>query len=264
MQRLLVRTWQLAVLATLLVAMAGCNMPPVVIISWPGTPAAELPPVQAPAQPTATAVALAPTATPNPPTATPVPPTATPIPPTATATAIPPSPTAALPSSTATSAPPTATRAATPTATRPAPRPTATATPTAKPLAARPLPTATPAWPQELVITEAEIERQAAANAVPGLEVQGLDVEFGNGAMTVAFDSLRYGFLSLRDVVVEGRFTVNNGQVTFVADRIQPRNLATAAIPNFVNQALSGQLGQWYVESLRIEPDQMVVQVRPR
>lgn len=146
-----------------------------------------------------------------------------------------------------------------------------TATPTvpSKPVAATPTTAAAtprpPAeWPKTLTITEAQIEQQAAQNTVPGLAVTGLDVAFGQDAMTVYFATLTYSILSLRDVTVEGHFEVANGDVNFVADRIDPNNLATGMIPGFVNQALDQQLGNWYVESMRIEPGQLVAQVRPK
>jgi hypothetical protein len=112
------------------------------------------------------------------------------------------------------------------------------------------------------VITADEIEQ--GATSVPGLQVTGLDVQFGSNTMTMSFDSLRYSFVSLRDVTIEGHFEVNNGDVTFVADRISPRNLATSAIPGFINQSLDQQLGQWYVESIAIQPGQLAATVRPR
>lgn len=156
----------------------------------------------------------------------------------------------------------TATRqpaSATATATKTLPTPTPTlrrAQPAARP-------TATPAWPQALVITEADIEAGASGNTVPGLQVEGLDVQLGDGTMTVSFSRLRYGIVSLRNVTIQGHFTVANGDVTFVADRIQPRNLATSTIPGFVNQSLDQYLAGWYVEELQIEPGQLVASVRP-
>ena len=148
---------------------------------------------------------------------------------------------------------PAATRVA-PTATRVAPA--ATRAP------ARPAATPTPEWPKTLAITANDIEQ--GASSVPGLQVAGLDVQFANDSMTLSFDSLRYSFVSLRNVTVQGHFTVNNCDVEFVADSISPRNLATSAIPGFVNQSLDQQLGAWCVESLAIQPGQLVVSVRPR
>jgi hypothetical protein len=113
-----------------------------------------------------------------------------------------------------------------------------------------------------LVITADDIEQ--GASSVPGLQISGLDVQFGNDTMTMSFDSLRYSFVSLRDVTVEGRFTVSNCNVDFVADSISPRNLATSAIPGFINQALDQQLGAWCVEAVTIQPGQLVASVRPR
>lgn len=165
----------------------------------------------------------------------------------------PPAPTATRVAPTATRVAPTATRAA-PTATRAAPA--ATRAP------ARPTATPTPEWPKTLVITADEIEE--GATSVPGLQVSGLDVQFGNGVMTMRFDSLRYSFVSLRNVTIEGRFVVNNCDVDFVADRITPRNLATGAIPGFINQSLDQQLGDWCVESVAVQPGQLTATVRPR
>lgn len=137
------------------------------------------------------------------------------------------------------------------------------ATAKAVPIPTRLVATAT-AKPRELIITEAEIEAAAANNTVPGLEVEGMNVRLGDESMTVTFDRLRYRFLSLRNVSVKGHFEVKNGDVDFVADQIQPRNLATAAIPSVTNQAVDQFLGQWYVKSLRIEPGQLVAQVQPK
>lgn len=148
---------------------------------------------------------------------------------------------------------PTATRVA-PTATRVAPA--ATRAP------ARPAATPTPEWPKSLTITADDIEQGAAS--VPGLQVTGLDVQFASDSMTLSFDSLRYSFVSMRNVTVQGHFTVNNCDVEFVADSINPRNLATSAIPGFVNQSLDQQLAPWCVESLAVQPGQLVVSVRPR
>ncbi len=195
-------------------------------------------------------------------TAAPATPTALPPTPTDTATTVP-------STSTATAKPPTATATplvATATVTRAPAKALPSATPTTRRTrpAARPTATPTPAWPKELVITEKDIEAAAAGDAVPGLQVQGLDVQLGNNTMTISFDSLRYGFVSLRNVTVQGHFEVVNGDVNFVADRIQPRNLATATIPGFVNQALDQSLAGWYVESLSIRPGALVAKVRPR
>lgn len=230
------RPWfLLLILGIALLAVSACTaLPPLFLVGEPvGGQAMPAAPAEMALAPTAIAAPVVPTLAPSP---TAVPPTATAEPPTATATA-----TRAAPTR-------TPTRAATPTTRVMAARPTATRVP----------PTPTPPGPAEVVITEAQVEGLAGANAVPGLQIQGLDVEFGDGVMTLGFDSLRYGFVSLRDVVVEGHFTVSNGQVTFVADRIQPRNLATNAIPGFINQALGQNLSQYYVESVRIEPDQLV------
>lgn len=164
-----------------------------------------------------------------------------------------PTPTAMRSAPTATRVVPTATRVA-PTATRSAP--TATRAP------ARPTATPTPEWPRTLVITAEDIEE--GASSVPGLQITGLDVTFGNNSMTMAFDSLRYSFVSMRNVTVVGRFVVNNCDVDFVADSISPRNLATSAIPGFINQSLDQQLGAWCVEGLAVQPEQLVATVRPR
>ncbi len=266
------RPWfLLLILGIALLAVSACTaLPPLFLVGEPvGGQAMPAALAEMALAPTAIAAPVVPTLAPSP---TAVPPTATAEPPTATATATRAAPTAtAEPATpTATAEPPTATATAEPptataTATRAAPTrtPTRAATPTTRVMAARPTatrvpPTPTPPGPAEVVITEAQVEGLAGANAVPGLQIQGLDVEFGDGVMTLGFDSLRYGFVSLRDVVVEGHFTVSNGQVTFVADRIQPRNLATNAIPGFINQALGQNLSQYYVESVRIEPDQLV------
>lgn len=153
----------------------------------------------------------------------------------------------------------------TPTPLRPTATPTTRvvrSTPTAVRAAARPSATPTSQWPATLIISARDIEQ--GATSVPGLQISGLDVQFGNNTMTMSFDSLRYSFVSMRDVTVEGRFVVNNCDVDFVADRISPRNLATGAIPGFINQSLDQQLGAWCVESLAVQPGQLAATVRPR
>lgn len=164
---------------------------------------------------------------------------------------------AVQPTATPTRVPPTAT----PTRIAPTATPTRVAA-TATRAPARPTATPTPQWPRTLIITADDIEQ--GATSVPGLQISGLDVQFGNNIMTMRFDSLRYSFVSLRNVTVEGRFVVNNCDVDFVADRITPRNLATGAIPGFINQSLDQQLGAWCVESLAVQPGQLVATVRPR
>lgn len=249
---------------TLLLALAlilsACTSAPLPPLFYIGGGASQ--PVQ-PANPTpaATAVAQAPEAQPEPTVAPTEEPTATPLPtdtpteePTAT-TAPTDTPTVAP---TATSVPPTATAtraAATATPTRRAP----TATP--RPTRAAVVATPTPEWPQTIVITEAEIEELATTGNVA---ITGLDVSFGSDTMTVFFESLQAGFISLRNVTVQGHFEVNNGTATFVADSISPRNLATSQIPAFVNQALGQQFGQWYVEDVTITPGQLSATVSPR
>lgn len=172
----------------------------------------------------------------------------------------PPAPTATRVAPTATRAAATATRAA-PTATRVAPTATRAA-PAATRAPARPTATPTPQWPKTLVITADEIEE--GATSVPGLQVSGLDVQFGNDMMTMRFDSLRYKLVSLRNVTIEGRFVADDCAVAFVADRITPRNLATGAIPRLINQSLDQQLGDWCVESVAVQPGQLAATVRPR
>ncbi len=253
-----------ALLLTLVMLLSACTsapLPPLFYLvsssSQPAQPANPAPAATAIAQapevvaeptvaPTEAATATAaPTDTPT--TA----PTATSVPPTDTPTAAP----------TATSVPPTATAvraAATNTPTRVPP--TATSLPTRAAVAATP----TPEWPQTITITEAEIEELAASGDVPGLVITGLDVTFGNDTMTVFFESLKYGFISMRNVTVEGHFDVSNGAATFVADSINPRNLATTQIPSFVNQALGQQFTQWYVEDITITPGELSASVSPR
>ena len=246
----------LLMLALLLSACTSVPLPPLFYIgsaaSQPAQPANPAPVATAVAQAPVAEPTVAPTEEPTvvptiapteEPTATSAPtdtptlaPTATSVPPTATPTRVP-------PTATATRVPPTAT-----------PRPTRAA------VAA----TATPEWPKTIVVTEAEIEEMAASGTVPGLTITGLDVTFGDETMTVFFSNLKYGFVSMRNVTVEGHFEVSNGTATFVADNISPRNLATTQIPGFVNQALATQFSQWYVEDVTITPGQLSASVSPR
>lgn len=247
----------IALLLALLVLASACSstpLPPFFVIGGRSGQPASPPPTaaavaQAPvAQPTATFTeepTVAPTVAPS---------TDTPAPPTATATTAP-------PTATATTAPPTATTAPTRAAATATRAPTRTPVPAAPTRAAA---TPTSEWPKTITVTEEQIEQLAASGEVPGLTISGLDVTFGDDTMTVFFSSLRYGFISLRDVTVQGHFQVSNGTATFVADSITPRNLATTQIPGFVNQSLGQQFSQWYVEALAIEPGQLTATVHPR
>lgn len=162
---------------------------------------------------------------------------------------------------------PTNTPSATPTRARAA-TPTRTATPTRRATRAatsRPSPTPTPQWPAKIVITEEQIQDLAGSNAVDGLTIQGLEVELQeDGTMVLSFDSLRYGFISLRQTTVRGQLVESDGRVSFVVTDIQPRNLATGAIPGFINQAMGQAFNTWYVEDLQTEAGQLELLVRPR
>ena len=149
--------------------------------------------------------------------------------------------------------------------TRAAARSTVAPTPTrlpARPTPTRVKPTATPEWPKTLTITDQQLEQQASS--VPGLQVTGLDVIFDNNGMTLSAATLRYSIVSIKNLTVQGHFTASNCDVTFVADSIKPRNLATSSIPNIVNQSIDQQLGQWCVETISIVPGELVATVRPR
>lgn len=243
----------LMLLTLLLSACTSAPLPPLFYIgsgaSQPAQPVVAAPETQAVAQAPVAEPTVAPTEEPTAvPTVAPTEePTATSAP--TEAPTLEPTATSVPPTATATSVPPTAT------ATRAAPTPTTRAAVVA---------TATPEWPQTIVVTEAEIEELAASGDVPGLTISGLDVTFGDDTMTVFFASLKYGFISLRNVTVEGHFDVVNGTATFVADSINPRNLATTQIPGFVNQALGQQFSQWYVEDITITPGELSASVSPR
>ena len=99
---------------------------------------------------------------------------------------------------------------------------------------------------------------------VQGLTLDGFEAQVLDGTLVMQFDRLRYGFVSVREARIEGHLEVQHGQVSFVADRIQPRNLVTSAIPAFINQSLAQATGEWYVEDARLEPGQLVLVVRPR
>jgi len=179
------------------------------------------------------------------------------------ATAVP----SAEPSATPTESPsPTATRRVLPTATPT--RLPATATPTARStrvlVAPTATPTATPQWPAEIVLTEQQIEQMAGDIGLQGLTITGLGVSFENDLMVVSADNLRYSFINIRDLVIQARPVAENGTVTFQVQSISPNNLATAAIPGLINQTLGQAFSDWYVESVRVEPGQLVVTVRPK
>lgn len=189
--------------------------------------------------------------------------TPTPVPPTPTPTPVPPTPTP-----TPTPLPPTPTP--TPTPIPPTPTPTQrpaklqVASPTAVPTSP-PKPTATPTsqWPAEIVLTDAQLEELASSYSMQGVDVQGVQVEFRQGSLAVSATRVRYGFFTINNLIVEGRVRVTNGKVSFIADRIQPRNLATAALPTLVDQFLTQALQGWYVESLQLEPGRMILRLRP-
>lgn len=252
-----------ALLLALALILSACTSAPLPPLFYIGGGSSQ--PVQ-PANPTpvTTAIAQAPEAQPEPTVAPTEEPTATALP-TDTPTEEPTATTAPTDTPTveptATSVPPTATATrAAPTATPTRRAPTATPRPTRAAVVATP----TPEWPQTIVISEAEIEDLAASGDVPGLVITGLDATFGDDTMTVFFEGLKYGFLSLRNVTVSGHFEISNGVPTFVADSINPRNLATTQIPGFVNQALAQQFGQWYVEDITISPGELSASVSPR
>lgn len=258
--------------------LAACNaapLPPLLATVAPGTGEQLSGPTVQPAAPQPVAAAGEATATPAI-TAT-QPATATAAVPTKVAPVVAVEPTMPVtPTVEPTVTPPAVEPTATPTArkqvaAKPTARPTRAARATvapaptrapARPTATRVRPTPTPEWPKTLAITEQQLEQQAGS--VPGLQVTGLDVTFADNSMTLSAASLRYSIVSIRNLTVEGHFTASNCDVTFVADRIQPRNLATSAIPNIVNQTLDQQLGQWCVESIAITPGQLVATVRPR
>jgi hypothetical protein len=124
--------------------------------------------------------------------------------------------------------------------------------------------TPTPAWPAEIVVSEADVEQLAASATSQGIDVQGLDVQFEDGAMVLSADNLRYGFVSARNLVLRGTPIVANGRVTLQVDSVRPNNLVTAALPSVINQLLAQAFEQWYVEDVQIVPGQLVLTVRPR
>lgn len=145
-----------------------------------------------------------------------------------------------------------------------------TATPTATAIrrlssvaTVEPSPTA-PTWPIEISISDGELTEMADTANVQGLTLDGFEAQVLDGTLVMQFDRLRYGFVSVREARIEGHLEVQDGQVSFVADRIQPRNLVTSAIPAFINQSLAQATGEWYVEDARLEPGQLVLVVRPR
>ena len=152
---------------------------------------------------------------------------------------------------------PTVEKKATPTTSKA----TATAKATTAAKAAR---TPTPAWPAEIVVSEADVKQLAAGAAAQGIDIQGLDVQFKDGSMVLSADNLRYGFVSARNLVLQGRPLVANGRVTLQVDSVQPNNLVTAALPSVINQMLGQAFEQWYVEDLQVQPGQLVLTVRPR
>ncbi|MEA3334619.1 MAG: hypothetical protein U9R25_01825 [Chloroflexota bacterium] len=127
-------------------------------------------------------------------------------------------------------------------------------------------PTATPKpqWPAEIVVTEEEVEALAGDSPVEGLTLDGLQVRFNDGTMTLTVDNMRYGFIGVKNLKVVAQPYASNGQVGVEIVEMSPRSLVTAAIPGLLDQNLGQLTAEWYVEDLRVEPGELVLTVRPR
>ncbi len=142
------------------------------------------------------------------------------------------------------------------------PSPTPRPTPTLLAAPTRPPAPAPSNGVRTVVIRAADIENGTAA--IPGLTVTGLKVTMTAGVLSLRAASLSYTVLKLDNISISGHFTLTDGVATFVADEINPRNLATSLLPTVINQTLQQQLSQWYVENLTVEAGQLTATVRPR
>jgi hypothetical protein len=135
-------------------------------------------------------------------------------------------------------------------------------TPTRRP---SPTPVPSPTFdPHHVVITEDDVRRsvEAGAAAQGGAQVENLDVQFAGGKMRITADSLRYGVVNVKDLVLVGRLFARNGQLQIAVESVQPGGLVGAFIPSVVNQALAQYASQWYVEDVRTLEGRLELSIR--
>jgi hypothetical protein len=103
---------------------------------------------------------------------------------------------------------------------------------------------------------------EAGAAAQGGAQVENLDVQFAGGKMRITADSLRYGVVNVKDLVLVGRLFARNGQLQIAVESVQPGGLVGAFIPSVVNQALAQYASQWYVEDVRTLEGRLELSIR--
>jgi hypothetical protein len=151
-------------------------------------------------------------------------------------------------------------QAATPAPEKATPRPTRAPTRQPSPTAA-PSPTIDP---HRVVITEDDVRRSVASGAAAqgGAQVEGLDVRFTGGKMRITADAMRYGLVSVRDLVLVGSLFAQDGKLQMAVESVQPGGLVGAVIPTVVNQALAQYTSQWYVEEVRTLDGRLELRIR--
>ena len=103
---------------------------------------------------------------------------------------------------------------------------------------------------------------QFAAGNTGGVQASSLEVHFQDGKVDVTLKDLSYGLLHLSSLHVVGSFWVQNGVPHFQAERIEPYNLATMALPSMIDQALAQYSAGWYVERIEVREGKIIVTAR--
>jgi hypothetical protein len=115
-----------------------------------------------------------------------------------------------------------------------------------------------------IVIREEDISRAIAGGAgeEQGLKAQGLQVRFRDGKMTVSADELGLGPLQIKQLVMVGRLTAQDGQLRFEPESVSPRGLVASLLPALADQALSQYAAAWYVEEVQAADGRLVLRIR--
>jgi hypothetical protein len=118
--------------------------------------------------------------------------------------------------------------------------------------------------PKRIIITEEEILQAIAGGAgqEQGVKVQGLNVRFAEGKMTLTADELTMGPLQLNRLAMVGRLFAANGTLQFEAESVSPGGLVSAMLPSIANQVLAQFAAQWYIEEVRIEDGRLELRIR--
>jgi hypothetical protein len=132
------------------------------------------------------------------------------------------------------------------------------------PATATPRPAAVTPAPNLIVVREEDITQAIAggAGAEQGLNVQGLQVRFTDGKMTVSADELALGPVQVKQLVMVGRLLAQAGQLRYEAESVSPRGLVTSMLPALADQALVRHASQWYVEEVRLRDGRLELRIR--